>query len=47
MDFWLNAKLNLPSKIKAVAATEDEFILPDIHEITFIDPLVNLSLIHI
>ena len=41
MHFWLNAKLNLPCKIRAVAATEDEFILPDIHEITFIDPLVN------
>ena len=41
MDFWINAKLNLPSRIRAVAATEDEFILPDIHEITFIDPLAN------
>jgi outer membrane lipoprotein-sorting protein len=41
MDFWIDAELNLPSRIRAVAATEDEYILPDIHEITFVDPIVN------
>ncbi len=44
MDFWLDAKLNLPSRIRAVAAAEDEYIRPDIHEITFIDPIVNKAI---
>jgi outer membrane lipoprotein-sorting protein len=44
MDFWIDARLFLPSRIAATAAVEDEFIKPDIHEISFVNPEVNQPL---